>query len=89
MRFDDFFEKLDGQYHSMAQREELKRLEIMMHWLADQTSLELALKQVCRKRRRLLSLRNCCSYASGLVKSADLLTPSEPDAGSSAPDGTI
>ena len=26
---------------------------------------------------------------TGLVKSADLLTPSEPDAGSSAPDGNI
>ena len=26
---------------------------------------------------------------SGLVKSADLLTPSEPDSGSSAPDGNI
>ena len=29
------------------------------------------------------------TYRAGLVKSADLLTPSEPDAGSSAPDGNI
>ena len=29
------------------------------------------------------------SHRAGLVKSADLLTPSEPDAGSSAPDGNI
>ena len=29
------------------------------------------------------------THTAGLVKSADLLTPSEPDAGSSAPNGNI
>ena len=36
---------------------------------------------------RLLSKGSHCK--AGLIKSADLLTPSEPDAGSSAPDGNI
>ena len=30
-----------------------------------------------------------CYHQAGLVKSAEQLTPSEPDAGSSAPDGNI
>ena len=42
-------------------------------------------------RHSLLSLGKADKFstATGLVKSADLLTPSEPDAGSSAPDGNI
>ena len=43
--FDDFFEKIDEEYQSV-QREELKRLDLLMSWLADQTSLQLALEQV-------------------------------------------
>ena len=39
--------------------------------------------------RRSIRPRWFDCQGSGLVKSADLLTPSEPDAGSSGPDGNI
>ena len=44
-RFVALFEKLEDQYRS-AEREELRRLDMLMRWLADQTSLESALEQV-------------------------------------------
>ncbi|XP_043188154.1 uncharacterized protein LOC122363221 isoform X2 [Amphibalanus amphitrite] len=43
--FNAFFEKLEEQYHSV-EREELRRLDLLMRWLSDQESMEAALKKV-------------------------------------------
>ena len=43
--FNDFFEKLEQQYQSVLP-EKLKRLELLVRWLADQGSMEPALRKV-------------------------------------------
>ena len=43
--FNDFFEKLEEKYHP-GDRGQLNRLDMLIRWLAGQTSLELALEQV-------------------------------------------
>ena len=47
--FDAFFVKLEEKDDSAIQEHEgLRRLQVLMHWLADQTSPQLALNEVCK-----------------------------------------